>query len=326
MRTTFPRLSALAVIAALSLTACSDPGTEDVATDGTSSGTGADAGTSDEAAAAIPDNASIIDAVEKDDSLASQVPADIAEDGKLNVGTYLYFPPSMFLAQDGETVIGNDNDIMLSIGKKLGLEISYQNMDFAALITSLQSGRVEATMAAMNDNAERQEAIDFVDYLMSGIALVIQKGNPAGISSIEDLCGKTVATTTGTINQQWAEATSEQCVADGNDAIETFVTDSDTTNQNQLRTGRIDVLLQDLPTAIYLERTIDDGNAFEVVDLPVIEGAPYGIGVNKENPELRDVIAEALNALIEDGTYGEILHAWGTDHGAIEEATVNGGS
>ncbi|MDF1605841.1 ABC transporter substrate-binding protein [Nocardioides sp. YIM 152315] len=321
MRTTFPRLSALAVIAALSLTACSDS-SDGTATDGNSAG----AGTTGEAAAAIPDNASIIESVEKDEALAAKVPAEIAEDGELNVGTYLYFPPSMFLDQDGETVIGNDNDILQAIGKKLGLEIGYQNMDFAALITSLQSGRVEATMAAMNDNAERQEAIDFVDYLMSGIALVIQKGNPAGIEGPDDLCGKTVATTTGTINQQWAEAQSEQCVADGEDAIETFVTDSDTTNQNQLRTGRIDVLLQDLPTAIYLERTIDDGEAFEVVDIPVIEGAPYGIGVNKENPELRDVIAEALNALIADGTYEQILDAWGTEHGAIEEATVNGGS
>ncbi|MEV7648198.1 ABC transporter substrate-binding protein [Arthrobacter sp. NPDC089319] len=318
MRTTFPRLSALAVVAALGLAGCSDPSTGDATAGSSSAATG-------EAAAAIPNNSKIIDAVQTDQALADKVPANIAEDGTLTVGTYLYFPPSMFLAQDGETIIGNDNDIMLSIGKKLGLEIEYQNMDFAALITSLQSGRVEATMAAMNDNAERQEAIDFVDYLMSGIALVIQKGNPAGIAGPDDLCGKTVATTTGTINQQWAEAQSEQCVAAGKEAIETFVTDSDTTNQNQLRTGRIDVLLQDLPTAIYLERTIEDGEAFEVVDIPVIEGAPYGIGVNKQNPELRDIISEALNSLIADGTYGKILEAWGTEHGAIEEATINGG-
>lgn len=316
MRRTFPPLSVLAIAAALGLAGCSNPST--------AAGDGSNA--SGEAVAAIPDNSKIIDAVQKDQALADKVPADIAKDGKLTVGSYFYFPPSMFLAEDGKTVIGNDNDIMLSIGKKLGLEVDYQNMDFAALITSLQSGRVEATMAAMNDNAERQAAIDFVDYLMSGIALVIQKGNPAGINGPDDLCGKTVATTTGTINQQWAEAQSKKCVADGKEAVAMFVTDSDTTNQNQLRTGRIDVLLQDLPTAIYLERTIEDGKAFEVVDIPVIEGAPYGIGVNKQNAALRDVIAEATNALIADGTYGKILEAWGTEHGAIEEAKINGGT
>ncbi|MGP0225148.1 ABC transporter substrate-binding protein [Paenarthrobacter sp. NCHU4564] len=313
MRTTFTRASVLAVAAALGLAGCSSPSNADTASTG-------------EAVVAIPDNSAIIGGIQKDTALANKVPADIAKDGKLTVGTYLYFPPSMFLAQDGKTVIGNDNDLMLAVGKKLGLEVDYQNMDFAALITSLQSGRVEATMAAMNDNAERQKTVDFVDYLMSGIALVIQKGNPAGISSPDDLCGKTVATTTGTINQQWAEAQSKKCVEAGKEAVAMFVTDSDTTNQNQLRTGRIDVLLQDLPTAIYLERTIDNGKAFEVVDIPVIQGAPYGIGINKGNPALRDVISEALNALVADGTYGKILEAWGTDHGAIKEATINGGA
>ncbi|TYL51717.1 ABC transporter substrate-binding protein [Nocardioides sp. BGMRC 2183] len=317
MRVSFPWATALVAVSALALAGCSS---NDSAAD--EDGSGGSSSTS----AAIPDNSAIIDAVEIDQALADQVPAEISDDGKLSLGTYLYFPPSMFLAEDGETIIGNDEDIIQAVGKKLGLEIDHQNMDFSALITSLQSGRVEATMAAMNDNAERQEAIDFVDYLMSGIALVVQKGNPEGIGGPEDLCGKVVATTTGTINQQWAEETSQQCVSDGEEPIETYVTDNDTTNQTQLRTGRIDVLLQDLPTAIYLERTIEDGEAFEVVDIPVIEGAPYGIGVNKQNPELRDAIASALNALIADGTYGKILDAWGTEHGAIEEATINAGS
>ncbi|TYL51724.1 ABC transporter substrate-binding protein [Nocardioides sp. BGMRC 2183] len=313
MRKSFRTSLALLVVPGLLFAACSsDDGDKD--------------GSDSAAATGIPDNATIINAVETDEAVASKVPADIAEDGTLTVGNYSQFPPNMFIAEDGETVIGLDNDIMRAIVKKLGLELDYREMEFPALITSLQSGRVESTISAMFDNAERQQAIDFVDYLTTGIALMVQKGNPADVSGPEDLCGRPVATTTGTSQQKWAEALSEECVAQGEEAIDLRVTDSDSTNWNQLRTGRVDVLLQSSLTASYLVKTVDDGTAFEVVDIPPIDGAPIGIGINKQNPELRDAIAEALNALIADGTYAEILAAWGNEAGALEIATVNGGN
>ena len=315
MRSHRPYLPLIAA-AALALVGCSAPASDN----------GSGENTAAQASSPIPDTSAIIESVQTDPALAAKVPSAISADGALTVGSYFNFAPSMFLASDGKTVIGNDNDILQSIAKKLGLKVQYENMDFAALITSLQSGRVEATMAAMNDTAERQQAIDFVDYLMSGIALIVQKGNPHGVNGPDDLCGKVVATTTGTSNQMFAEGQSKKCVESGQQPIEMSVTDNDSTNQNNLRTGRIDVLLQDMPTAVYLAKTVDDGEAFEVVDTDLIDGAPYGIGINKANPQLRDAIAAALNSVIEDGTYTKILDAWGTQHGAVQQATVNGGS
>ena len=226
---------ALTLVAALALTGCS------------SSGAGAESPSgSASSGSSLPDNASLIATVTKDDALAKKVPSSIAEDGVLQVGSYLYFPPSMFLAEDGKTVVGNDNDIMQAIGKKLGLEVEYQNMDFSALITSLDSKRVEAVMAAVSDTAERQKTVDFVDYLDSGIAILVQRGNPAEISDPEDLCGKSVAVNTGTSQQVYAEQRSKECVADGKDALQVTVTDSAANNQSTLRTALIDALLTDL--------------------------------------------------------------------------------
>ena len=277
------------------------------------------------AESAIPDTAAILDSVSADESLASMVPGVIADDGVLTVGSYVQSAPNNFYAADGSTVVGNDHDLITAMAKKLGLEVKYENQDFQALITSLQSGRVEATIAAMNDTAERQKTIDFVDYLTSGITIMVQKGNPAGIDGPEALCGKKIAVVTGTSQQEFAESTSADCVADGNAALEISVTDSDSQNQTQLRTGRIDAIVNDLPSAVYISKTTKDGEAFEVVPGDVIDGAPYGIGVNKDNAELRDALAAALDALIQDGTYGEILGAWGVDDGAVESAVINGG-
>jgi polar amino acid transport system substrate-binding protein len=282
-------------------------------------------GATDEASSTIPDTSSILDSVKEDDALSALVPAVIADAGTLKVGSNVQSAPNNFYAEDGSTVIGSDHDLITAIGSKLGLEVEYSNLDFASLITSLQSGRVDVTIAAMNDTAERQGAIDFVDYLTSGITLMVQKGNPAKIDGPDSLCGKSIAVVTGTSQQTFAEDTSAACVADGEEPLEIAVTDSDAQNQTQLRTGRIDAIVNDLPSAVYISKTTQDGKAFEVVPGDVIDGAPYGIGVNKDNPELRDAIAKALDELIEDGTYGEILGAWGIESGQIDAAVINGG-
>jgi polar amino acid transport system substrate-binding protein len=283
-------------------------------------------GSTDEASSTIPDTSSILESVKEDDALSALVPAAIADAGSLKVGSNVQSAPNNFYAEDGSTVIGSDHDLITAIGSKLGLEVEYSNLDFASLITSLQSGRVDVTIAAMNDTAERQGAIDFVDYLTSGITLMVQKGNPAKIDGPDSLCGKSIAVVTGTSQQTFAESTSAACVADGKEALEIAVTDSDSQNQTQLRTGRIDAIVNDLPSAVYISKTTQDGKAFEVVPGDVIDGAPYGIGVNKDNPELRDAIAKALDELIEDGTYGDILDAWGIESGQIDAAVVNGGT
>jgi polar amino acid transport system substrate-binding protein len=275
-------------------------------------------GSADEESSTIPDTSKILDAVKTDDALAKLVPADIADAGLITVGSNVQSAPNNFYAEDGSTVIGSDHDLITAIGAKLGLDVEYSNLDFASLITSLQSGRVDVTIAAMNDTAERQASIDFVDYLTSGITLMVQKGNPAKITGPDTLCGKSIAVVTGTSQQTFAEATSASCVADGEKAVEIAVTDSDAQNQTQL-------IVNDLPSAVYISKTTKDGKAFEVVPGDVIDGAPYGIGVNKDNPELRDAIAAALDSIIDDGTYGDILDAWGIESGEVTEAVVNGG-
>lgn len=267
----------------------------------------------------------LLKGVSVDRALAEKVPAAIADAATLTVGSFVQSAPNNFYAKDGSTVIGSDHDLITAIGAKLGLKVEYSNLDFSSLITSLQSGRIDATIAAMNDTAERQGAIDFVDYFTSGIAIMVQKGNPAEVTGPATLCGKSIAVVTGTSQQAFAEDTSAACVAGGERAVEITVTDSDSQNQTQLRTGRIDAIVNDLPGAVYISKTTLGGEAFEVLPGDVIDGAPYGIGVNKDNPELRDAIAAALDSLIEDGTYGEILEAWGVRSGQVTEAVVNGG-
>ncbi|WP_433271873.1 ABC transporter substrate-binding protein [Actinosynnema sp. CS-041913] len=275
--------------------------------------------TADPPAGSPPVSGAALGTVAKDDALAALLPPQVARSGKLRVGSNIQNPPNNFYAEDGRTPVGSEVDLVRAVAAKLGLSVEHQDMAFSSLITSLQAGRIDVTMAAMNDTAERQQKIDFVDYFTSGITIMVQKGNPAGIRGPDDLCGKAVAVNLGTSQEQYAKG--HRCATG---QIEVTSTDSDTQNQNQLRTGRVAAILNDLPTAVYVARTAGDGGFFEVVEAAPINGGPYGIGVGKDTPQLTEAIRRALQALIDDGTYRKVLEHWDVAQGAIAKATVNG--
>lgn len=276
------------------------------------------------AASAIPDNAALIAGIQPDEALVATLPPTTAQSKTVNVGSNVQSAPNNFYAADGTTPIGFEVDLAKAIGAKLGVQMAYQDMAFGSLITSLQSGRIDMTMAGMNDTKERQQRIDFVDYFSSGITIMVQKGNPDGITGPDSLCGKNVAVVQGTSHQTFAARQSDECVRQGKPAVTVTATDSDTQNQNQLRTGRVAAILNDLPSAVYISRTANDGNAFEVVPGEPIDGGPYGIGFAKTNVALRDAVHRALGELMTDGTYLEILKSWGVERGALQDAAING--
>ncbi|MEU7477890.1 ABC transporter substrate-binding protein [Lentzea sp. NPDC042327] len=280
-------------------------------------------GTSDNAQTTTPPS-SDLSSVQKDDALAALVPPAIAQTGKLRVGSNIQNPPNNFYKEDGKTPQGSEVDLITAIAAKIGLKAEHSDMAFSSLITSLETGRVDVTMAAMNDTAERQQKIDFVDYFTSGITIMVQKGNPQGVKGPDDLCGKGVAVNLGSSQETFAKEQSQRCVAAGKPEVQVSVTDSDTGNQNQLRTGRVAAILNDLPTAVYVAKTAGDGAFFEVVELAPINGGPYGIGVNKQNAKLSEAVKGALQALIDDGTYAKILGNWDIKQGAIGKAAING--
>jgi polar amino acid transport system substrate-binding protein len=55
----------------------------------------------------------------------------------------------------------------------------------------------------------------------------------------------------------------------------------------------------------------------------VYDSAPYGYVVPKDQTDFGQAIADAVNALIADGSYAQVLEKWGVQDGAIPSAAVN---
>lgn len=269
--------------------------------------------------------ADIVAGVEVDDEIAALLPSEFADRGSLTIGSNIQYAPANYYAADGTTPTGYEVDLATSMAARLGVEVEYVDAPFENLITSLQSGRVDFTMAGMNDRPDRQELVDFIDYFETGIGILVAEGNPDGIAQPEDLCGHSVTAGVSSSQEDWALALSDECEANGNDPIDVVTVNDDTQRLNSVKTGRVTAELNDIVNVVYVANTADGGTAFEVVDLPPLEGALYGAGVAKENSDLRDALAASLQSLIDDGTYAQILEAWDLSSGAIETVSINGG-
>ncbi|MFK0219079.1 ABC transporter substrate-binding protein [Streptomyces vinaceus] len=262
--------------------------------------------------------------------LFSALPKKIQDAGVIKIGTDSAYAPMEFV--EGGKIVGVDPDIAEALGKQLGVKMQFTAGTFDGLITSIYTGREDAIMSSITDNKKRQEGlddkgqkigkgIDFVDYFSSGLSLLVKKGNPEGIKSMDDLCGKTVAVQRGTIYEDTFKAQAEKC-GDKKLTIQAFDTDAEA--QTRVKAGGAVADLNDYPVAAYTVKTSGGGNDFEVAGQQSDVGL-FGIGVSKENTQLRDALKQALDAIIKDGSYAKVLEKWNVQDSAVKSATVNAG-
>lgn len=254
-------------------------------------------------------------------ALAELVPEEVRTRGVLRNGADFTYPPMEYFEDDGTTFTGVDYELAEEIGKHLGLEVEHHNSDFGTMIPSLQAGRVDMVISYATVTKEREEVVDFVQYSEAGMALLVKAGNPEGIESLDDLCGHSVGLLAGAIQVPLVEEQSDKCEDAGEDPITINQQAKESEVQLLLRNGRIAADVLDAPVAAYSAAESD--GAFEMLP-ETYNPKPHGIMVLKGNDELRDAIQAALQAMMDDGTYQEILDKYDVADLAIEEPKING--
>jgi polar amino acid transport system substrate-binding protein len=261
---------------------------------------------------------------EENVSLHDRLPEDIQSAGKVNIGTEALYPPFESFAEDNKTIVGLDPDLANALGQVLGIEVTMTHTAFDGLLTALDGGRFDLVMAAITDTTERQAKYDFVDYFTTGQAIVVKKGNPEKIAAIEDLCGKNVSVLVASTQEKLlGEFNGDQCASD---KIKVTALPNDKDALLQVRTGRADASFTQDAVGRYNSRTIGGGNQFEVANSEPVLPVPVGIVFTKDDTQLRDAFKAALEELIANGTYDQILAKNDLSGGANKDATINGGT
>ena len=255
-------------------------------------------------------------------ALHDRLPKAVKDRGILRVGTEASYAPMESFGPDGRTIIGADPDIGAAIGQVLGVRLEFTNTAFDELLPEVKGGDLDLAMSSVTDTAQRATIVDFVNYFSAGTSIVVQRGNPAAITSIEDLCGKVVAVEAGTVQEDLLGRTQANCGAHPI-AVNSRPTDSDALLE--LRTGRAAATLNDLPAAVALVTDPHTSANFQLASTAQYEPGLYGIAVAKDQPGLRDAIQGACEELLGGGLYANILSGWGVRDGAVKQITINSG-
>ncbi len=278
---------------------------------------GGDSDTADPAKSSVPTQ-------KQNTALHDQLPEEIQKAGAVKIGTEALYPPFESFAEDNKTIVGLDPDLANALGQVLGVKVTMTHTAFDGLLTALDGGRFDLVMAAITDTKERQAQYDFVDYFTTGQAIVVKKGNPEGISAIEDLCGKSVSVLVASTQEKLlGEFNADQCASD---KIKVTALPNDKDALLQVQSGRAEASFTQDAVGRYNSRTIGGGNQFEVANTEPVLPVPVGIVFTKEDTELRDAVKAALEEIIANGTYDEILEKNDLSSGANKDAAVNGGT
>lgn len=257
--------------------------------------------------------------VAKSDALAAMVPQAVASDGVLTVGADASYAPGEFIDTDGTSIIGFDVDLIEAVGKVLGLTVDVKNAPFESLVEGVKTGKYDVGMSSFTIDADREKQVDMVSYFDAGTSWAVPKGNPQGITP-DNACGKKIAVQKATVQVPDIEARAKACVDAGKPAItiEQYQLQSDATAA--VVSGKDDAMLADSPVVAYAVK--ETGDKLEISG-GIYDAAQYGVALAKDQGDFAKAVQGALQQLMDNGAYEEILKAWGVQDGAISTSQIN---
>ena len=254
-------------------------------------------------------------------SISSLVPAAVKSKGTLTVAADASYAPNEFIGSDGHTVVGMDADLSKALGALMGLKVNVVNATFDTIIPGLAAGKYDMGASSFTDTKEREKTVDFVDYFIAGESFFSKATGGTTISSIADICGKTVAVEKGTTEEADAGTQSKKCKQAGKPAV-TVLSFSDQNGANlALNSGRAQLGFADSPVAAYQVK--QSNGQFKLVGASYAN-APYGLALPKNGMD--KAVLAGLQELMKNGQYTQILTKWGIQSGAIpaSQMKING--
>ncbi|MGH7707396.1 MAG: cystine ABC transporter substrate-binding protein [Vulcanimicrobiaceae bacterium] len=229
--------------------------------------------------------------------------AQIKQRGTLRIAMEGTYPPFDYVDKTGK-LVGFEVDLADALTKRIGVKPEFITTKWDGILAGLDSGRYDVIMNQVTMTPEREAKYAFSQpYTVSGVQILVRKGEQTKIDKPADLAGKSVGVGLGTEYEKWLRKN----VPTAN--VKTY--DDDPTKYQDLRVGRIDAVLNDRLVIGYMVAH-SDGQI-------VAAGAPFakqdqGIALRKGNPALLSALNSALVDLHKDGTFKRISDKWfGTD-------------
>ena len=195
--------------------------------------------------------------------------------------------------------VGYDIDMANLIGKELGVKVEVVPVNSANRIPYLQTKKVELVISSLGKNEERERVIAFSDAYAPFFQGVFGLKD-AKIAKPEDLAGKTVGATRGSIEEQEITKLAPPTATikryeDNNATIASFLS------------GQVDIIATgNIVAAAIAEKS--PGRA--PVSKFVIKDSPCFVGMNKGEDKLLAKVNEIIAKAKADGELNKISEKW----------------
>jgi lysine-arginine-ornithine-binding protein len=220
----------------------------------------------------------------------------VRKSGELRIGTDATYPP--FETAEGGQYTGFDIDLGTAIARELGVKARFTNASFDGIFPALQNGTFDAVMSAVTITPDRSASMLFSDPYYDSGQLIVVNQDRQGITTPDDLKGKTVGVQLNTTAQFDLEKREGVKVAKYN-TIDLALLD--------LRNHRIDAVVTDAPVLKYM--IFQSFRELKPVGRRFTD-EKFGIAVGQESDDLRLEINKALKKIKETGEYDRIHEKW----------------
>ncbi|MDP3651606.1 MAG: amino acid ABC transporter substrate-binding protein [Rhodoferax sp.] len=189
-----------------------------------------------------------------------------------------------------------------AVGKKL--EVKYQPVTSQNRIPLVQNGTVDIECGSTTNNATRQKDVAFAFTTFVEEVRIAVKAN-SGITSIAQLNGKNVATTTGTTSVQTLRKNER---ATGIEFKEVFGKDH-SDSFLLLESGRAEAFVMDGAILAGNIATAKNPADFKIVG-EVLSVEPIAIMLRKDDPAFKKLADDSIRELAKSGEIGKIYDKW----------------
>ena len=216
------------------------------------------------------------------------------------------YPP--FTAKDSSGKwIGWEIDLMQALCAKLAEKCSVVDVAWEGIIPSLQAHKFDVILASMAVTEKRRAVIEFSDVYYKSTPQLLSGKTQAPYHTPADLAGKRVGVQTSSIHAMYAEK-----YFSGAGAKVKVYSKQDEVFAD-LAAGRLDYAMADaLALDAFLQSesgaccVLSGAVAFD----PEIFGPGVGLGLRKDDTDLKLRLNGALKALSADGELAHITQAW----------------
>jgi glutamate/aspartate transport system substrate-binding protein len=188
--------------------------------------------------------------------------------------------------------------------KLKSLDIKYQPVTSQNRLPLVQNGTVDLECGSTTNNATRQKDVAFAVTTYVEEVRIAVKAN-SGITSLNQLNGKKVATTTGTTSVQLLRKHEKAAGVDFNEVFGKDHADSFLL----LESGRADAFVMDGSILALNIANSKNPADYKIVG-EVIAVEPIAIMLRKDDPEFKKAVDDSIKKMMKDGTLTKLWDKW----------------